>query len=502
MSLRLRLLLVAVAYATVLAMGGIATTVAISTWSDRLDDRRSFLLAGERVARLESAFLDQETGQRGYVITGNAAFLEPYERGKNDAVTLVDEIRRLVDADAHTVGLLDAVEADAATWRDDAAEPEIAARRDEGAAAAQAMIEDGTGKVLFDRARAASDVLAAHVDAEANRQNDAAEEAREVAIGVLVATLLILVLLTGGVALLLRRWVMRPLDAIGLAARRIRHGDNVRVPQSGPPELRDVAASVDDMQSTIRHQRDAAVIAREAIEQHAVLALQLRNELTSEVGEVPDGWEVAAGMRAAEGVVAGDSYDVSLLGPHRIGVVLLDIAGHGALAAMNAFKCKELLRVAMRNDRQPGEALQWVFDQDLGLGDAFFTAFVAVVDTDTGVMRYANAGHPPAMHATPDGEVDLLAPTGPLVGPITPGWSTRSVQMQAGSTVVAYTDGITESRDADRQFYGEGRLAEQIVTAAGGGAVAMVDKLLEDLSAFTPGRFVDDVTVVAICRHV
>ncbi len=501
MSLRLRLVLVAAAYAIVLALGGVATTVAIWTWSDRLDDRRSFLLAGERVARLESTFLDQETGQRGYVITGNVTFLEPYERGKADATVIVDEIRRLVGADARTIELLDAVEADAATWRDDAADPEIATRRDEGAAAAQAMIEDGSGKLLFDQARVAADVLAARVDAEAGRQNQAAEEAREAAIGVLITTLAILVLLTGGVALLLRRWVMRPLDAIALAARRIRHGENVRVPQAGPPELREVAASVDDMQSTIRHQRDAAVIAREAIEQHAVLALQLRNELTSEIGEVPDGWKVAAGMRAAEGLVAGDSYDVSLLGPHRIGVVLLDIAGHGALAAMNAFKCKELLRVAMRNDRQPGDALQWVFEQDLGLGDAFFTAFVAVVDTDSGVLRYANAGHPPAMHATPGGEVDLLSPTGPLVGPIAPGWSTKSVQMEPGSTLVAYTDGITESRDAARQFYGEGRLAEQIVAHAGGEAVAMVDQLLEDLAAFTPGRFADDVTVVAICRH-
>ncbi len=108
------------------------------------------------------------------------------------------------------------------------------------------------------------------------------------------------------------------------------------------------------MQRTISHQRDDAIRAREAIEQSAILAVQVRSELASDLGDYPDGWTMAAGLRAAEGVVAGDCYDVSLVSPTTIAIIVLDIAGHGAQSAVAALKCKELLKAALRSGLEPG----------------------------------------------------------------------------------------------------------------------------------------------------
>ena len=162
----------------------------------------------------------------------------------------------------------------------------------------------------------------------------------------------------------------------------------------GPPELKQVAVAVDEMQRTISQQRDDAIRAREAIEQSAILAVQVRSELASDLGDYPEGWTMAAGLRPAEGVVAGDCYDVALLSPTTIGVVVLDIAGHGAQSAIAALKCKELLKAALRSDLEPGAALTWLSEQEHGLGDLFLTAFLAVIDTDSR-QGYVRQRRPP-----------------------------------------------------------------------------------------------------------
>jgi len=265
--------------------------------------------------------------------------------------------------------------------------------------------------------------------------------------------------------------------------------------------MRDVAQSIERMQNTILRQRDTAVNAREAFEQNAVLAMQIRNELAHDVGDYPEGWTVAAGLRPAEGLVAGDCYDVSLLGPAEIGLVVLDIAGHGALAAVSAFRCKELLKVALRNGLEPGSALDWLVGQDVNLEEGFFTAFVASIDTNSGRCRYANAGHPPALLLDEDRRVVALEPTGPLFGHVTPaGWRTAEVLITPGSMLTVYTDGLIEARNESRQFYGDDRLATVLESLDCPEAQPVVDQVLDDLSSFHAGRVADDVTLVVLCR--
>ena len=104
-------------------LGGLATLAAAQDWSRALDDRPR--MARRRRAsgsRLRAAYLDQEAGQRGYVITGNETFLEPYERGQVQAEALIAQLRAL---DGSATMPLDDVERAVVIWRTEAAQPEI-----------------------------------------------------------------------------------------------------------------------------------------------------------------------------------------------------------------------------------------------------------------------------------------------------------------------------------------------------------------------------------------
>src|SRR5262249_25824084 len=126
--------------------------------------------------------------------------------------------------------------------------------------------------------------------------------------------------------------------------RNARAGKIGVIAPQGPPEIADLARDVDAMRLQMNRALFDAVRARETIEQSASVVLQLRSELATGVDELPDGWTVAAQLHAAEGVVAGDCYDVINLRPSGLGLVVVDISGHGAVSGILALRCKALRR--------------------------------------------------------------------------------------------------------------------------------------------------------------
>jgi phosphoserine phosphatase RsbU/P len=153
----------------------------------------------------------------------------------------------------------------------------------------------------------------------------------------------------------------------------------------------------------------------------------------------------------------------------------------------------------LRNDFAPGEALSWLLSNASGLDDTFLTAFVARIDTNTGVFTYANAGHPPALLRIGDSMM-ALSGTGPLLGPI-PGFSWHTVKevFPSGSTLLAYTDGLTEARDKSGAFFGERRLQELLANTATTDATATLGHIVDDLDRFAV-RLRDDATILVIAH--
>jgi serine phosphatase RsbU (regulator of sigma subunit) len=301
-------------------------------------------------------------------------------------------------------------------------------------------------------------------------------------------------------ALLVRRWVTRPIERLARAVRSARSGRVGVIAPQGPPEIAGLARDVDNMRLQMNRALFDAVRARETIEQSASVVLQLRSELESGVGDLPEGWTVAARLQPAEGVVAGDCYDVIRLPPSRLALVVVDISGHGAVSGILALRCKELLRAGLRDGFEPNDAVQWASDQLDDLGDeTFLSAFVAVVDLSTGDVRYASAGHPPALLCSQTHAVEL-EPTGPIVGPFTGPWEAASAGLDPGDTLAVYTDGLIEVRDHGGLEFGVQRLGDLVCAASCDEAEAIAKLAVDEVTSYAPGRLRDDVTIALLCR--
>lgn len=500
MLLRRRLLLLFVGIvAGVLVFGGL-TAFAIRERDDKRLRDRQLSVAVERVAQLGTAYADQQTGERGYVITGSSTFLDPYRDGRTAAAKLVGELRASLDT-RPLRRQLELVAGAMAAWRRDAAAPEIALTRAGRTAEAEDRIAAGTGQGLYETVRDRVQDLAVRVDGELARSHANLDTLRSRITWLFLSTVLVAVLGVLLASVLIRRWVTRPIDGLAGEVRRVRAGaldSAIRV--TGPPELSSLATDVDAMRGRIRQQLVESERSREAVEQSAAVVLTLRSELEPVVGDLPDGWSVASRLRAAEGVVAGDCYDLFTTRDGHLALLVVDIAGHGATEGILALRCKEMLRTALTAGETPGDALATTAEILGDMGDeVFLTAFVAVIDTGEGRVDYANAGHPPAYVVGAD-RVTSLEPTGPLVGLLTPGWETATVLVAPGDNLCAYTDGLTEARDATDDFFGSERLVELLQGSRCDEAQAVVKRCIDEVEAFSPGGLRDDATIVVLCR--
>jgi serine phosphatase RsbU (regulator of sigma subunit)/CHASE3 domain sensor protein len=490
-TLRGRVAAVLIAFVAVMVLAAAASTIAFRSWSDSLDDRGESRNAAREVADLRLAYSDQETGVRGYQLSGEPDTLAPYHDGSARAQQLLAALRQRDLGETDLIPYLDAVDEAAATWRTAIAvetidDPDAAPPTDEAIAS-------------FGRVREALDELERVVSADLAGEVDRAERQRALTIAVLIAGLASALLCTALVTVLFRRWVLVPLATISRSARRLGADDTASLPDFGIAELEDVADAIRTMQASLAQARDRAVVAYEALAQSAVLALHVRSQLSNELGELPAGWQVDSMLEPASGVVAGDCYDLGLLDPHTIYLVMVDVTGHGAVAALDALKAKSQLRAALRSRLAPGAALEWLAKERATDPEAdLMTALVVRIDVETGVCEYANAGHPPMLIGDGSG-VQSLEPTGPLIGAFESTWATRSTTIAPGDALVAYTDGVTDTLGPDRERFGDERLLESL-QAVSRGPIEAVAAVRSAVEAFRVGARADDLTLVVIRR--
>ena len=98
-----------------------------------------------------------------------------------------------------------------------------------------------------------------------------------------------------------------------------------------------------------------------------------------------------------------------------------------------------------------------------------------------------------------DGTTEL-GPTGPLVGLLAPGWSTAEAFISPGDNLCAYTDGLTETRNGDNEFFGPDRLVELLQGSRCDQAPAVVKRCIDEVELFSPDGLRDDATIVVLCR--
>ena len=219
--------------------------------------------------------------------------------------------------------------------------------------------------------------------------------------------------------------------------------------------------------------------------------------------ELPDieGFEVGRVYEAGSGAMAGDFYDLYPTARHRLAAVIGDVSGHGIEPSITAFQVKYLLRVFLRQYRDPAQALDELnaVMSAQGRPEEFVSLVAVVFDMMAGTLRYASAGHPPAWLWS-DGEVRPLRATGPLLTLDPEGsYASREVPLEPGDLLLLYTDGLAEARSGE-QIFGEDRIAAVLRRDPGVEAPFLCKNLLEAAQDFASEPIPDDIAILAIRR--
>jgi serine phosphatase RsbU (regulator of sigma subunit) len=201
--------------------------------------------------------------------------------------------------------------------------------------------------------------------------------------------------------------------------------------------------------------------------------------------------------------VGGDFYDVFEVDRNRIGVVIGDVADKGVPSALFMARAHALIMAEADIGLTPGEVMGLVNRHITRLQKStqFVTVLYGILDLNSGDFSYARAGHEPPLILMPDGHVERV--------PHSPGmavglWDSitldeRTLTLQPGSTLLLFTDGMTDCRDPMGEPFGLDRIKQNLCHYTNLTAQQACDEMLDTLKRHQDGaKQDDDVTLVAV----
>jgi serine phosphatase RsbU (regulator of sigma subunit) len=239
---------------------------------------------------------------------------------------------------------------------------------------------------------------------------------------------------------------------------------------------------------------------RVRLEAEMTIAQKIQKMLLPARGLSCRGYELAgATTPAAE--VGGDYFDHIVLPDGRIAAVVADVAGHGVGAGIISAMTKSALRTQLAIDPQPSGLLTRLNRSlsDIAGRKTFVTMAYMLLDPEKHVVRFATAGHPPALLFRPDSlPVELLRTPSLALG-LSPDatYHHLEVTLGPGEMFVMYTDGITEARGRNGEMLGiEGltKILSLLVHESAADVARDAMKGVRDIVA--GGGAIDDLTIV------
>jgi sigma-B regulation protein RsbU (phosphoserine phosphatase) len=256
------------------------------------------------------------------------------------------------------------------------------------------------------------------------------------------------------------------IDGLSHAALRVGKGDfSVRVLDPKRDQLGRLAASFNamtqDLEKLREHERQRAILERDiALGREAQQYLYPRQAPVLSRASV---WGVTEPAR----IVSGDLYDFLSFTDSQIGLICADVSGKGTSAALmmanlQAVAHGRLLSSDSTDVRPAPDAFVTALNRDISgrFGDnRYATLFYGEFDSQTQILRYVNAGHTAPIFISAKGEVTKLPGSDLPVGMFPDAtFQERRVKLPAGSSVVVYTDGVSDALNSKEEEFGEERI--------------------------------------------
>lgn len=301
---------------------------------------------------------------------------------------------------------------------------------------------------------------------------------------------------------------MKPLVRLTAAATKISAGDlNADLREMKPSDdISRLNNAFAGMQKSLRHQMQRLVDttrAKERIESELHIARDIQMSLVPHsFSPFPESesLELYARIRPAK-EVGGDLYDYFFRGD-RLFFTIGDVSGKGVPASLFMAVTRTLFRIAASHKDSPAEILATINDTILNENDTcmFVTMFIGVLDTNTGLLTFCNAGHNRPVIIGPGGATMLNVkeniPAGVMEGFV---YEQESIRLQTNEKLFIYTDGLTEAENSDKKLYGDDQMLavlSETVGATPHETITRIEKSVDDFAGDMNQS--DDLTMLCL----
>ena len=303
------------------------------------------------------------------------------------------------------------------------------------------------------------------------------------------------------------RRTAEPLQYLAQSAKKVAKGDfNTPLPEiPHKDEIRLLRDSFADMQTSLAEyvrELKATTAQQASMESELSIAREIQmSMLPTDFTFSPrrDDIGIYARLTPAR-AVGGDFYDF-LLRDGRLYFCIGDVSGKGVPSALVMSTISTQFRSLSTTENKPEKIVSQInaFSKDRNATMMFATLFVGILELETGVLSYCNAGHnAPVLTGK---ELSFMKVESNLPVGVETGWKYKGQQLtlSPGRSILLYTDGLTEAENQDHDQFGEGRILEVLQQAGTGDPEAMVQALDDAVHGFVgPAEQSDDLTMLAI----
>jgi sigma-B regulation protein RsbU (phosphoserine phosphatase) len=291
--------------------------------------------------------------------------------------------------------------------------------------------------------------------------------------------------------------------------QHVREGDfTYRIPVKGADQIAELGSSFNTMTENLGR---LIVVAqeKERLESELSIARDVQNQLFPKDVPFTKSLELK-GVCSPARMVSGDYYDFMALPNNGLAFAIGDVAGKGISAALLMATIQSTMRTQLSTangsplGRLSAAKMVGILNRQLFATtslEKYATFYFALYDEALHTLTYTNAGHLPPMllHGN---DLQMLDSTGTVVGafPVAV-YEEKTVTLEQGDVLLAYTDGIVEPENVYGEMFGEERLKDLLVKYARADSAELIARTMEAVVQWTgEGELQDDMTMVVARR--